>query len=100
MIHDIFIPFVAENLKNGLQQNLGPLKAVYLRPPGSGKQCGRHPSFKIGDSFADKYEIISTGMTEFHQLMLEAHYKTDGVRYRLIQLPMGESAFSSGVGYT
>lgn len=108
MIHDIFIPFVAEKFEEmGFSKIWDPSKAVLIYDhlvPASSVEDIRH--FKIGDSFADKYEIKNIHRSDgiCHQLMLEAHYVKPGdvvfgtdshtTTYGSI------GAFSSGVGYT
>ena len=82
MIHDIFIPFVADKFEEmGFQKLWDPDKVVLIYDhlvPSSAVEDIRH--FKIGDAFAEKY-----GLTHVHrsdgicqQLMTEAGYAKPG----------------------
>lgn len=108
MIHDIFIPFVAEKFKEmGFEKIWDPSKVVLIYDhlvPASRIEDVRH--FKIGDEFADKYGLENVHRADgiCHQLMVEAHYAKPGdivfgtdshtTTYGSI------GAFSSGIGYT
>lgn len=108
MIHDVFIPFVAEKFKEmGFQKIWDPSKVVLIYDhlvPASRIEDVRH--FKIGDAFADKYGIKNIHRSDgiCHQLMVEAGYVKPGdivfatdshtTTYGSI------GAFSSGIGYT
>lgn len=108
MIHDVFIPFVAEKFKEmGFEKIWDPSKAVLIYDhlvPASRIEDIRH--FKIGDAFAKKYGIKNIHRSDgiCHQLMVEAGYVkpadivfgTDShtTTYGSI------GAFSSGIGYT
>ena len=108
MIHDIFIPFVAEKFREmGFGKLWDPDKVVLIYDhlvPASQLDDTRH--FHTGDAFAEKY-----GMTHVHrsdglcpQLMTEAGYVKPG------DIAFGTDshtttygcvgAFSSGIGYT
>ncbi len=108
MIHDIFIPFVAEKFEEmGFAKLWDPDKVVLIYDhmvPASQVDDTRH--FRAGDAFAAKY-----GMKNFHrsdgichQLMTEAGYVKPGnvvfgtdshtTTYGCV------GAFSSGIGYT
>ena len=108
MIHDIFIPFVAEKFEEmGFQKLWDPDKVVLIYDhlvPASQLDDTRH--FHEGDAFAEKYGMknvhISDGIC--HQLMTEAGYVKPGnivfgtdshtTTYGCV------GAFSSGIGYT
>jgi 3-isopropylmalate/(R)-2-methylmalate dehydratase large subunit len=108
MIHDIFIPFVAEKFEEmGFSKIWDPSKVVLIYDhlvPASRIEDTRH--FKIGDAFAEKYGIKNVHRSDgiCHQLMVEAGYVKPGnivfgtdshtTTYGSI------GAFSSGVGYT
>ena len=108
MIHDIFIPFVAEKFHEmGFSKILDPDKVVLIYDhlvPTSASEDVRH--FKIGDEFAENYGLknVHRGDGICHQLMTEAYYVKPGdivfgtdshtTTYGCI------GAFSSGVGYT
>ena len=108
MIHDIFIPFVAEKFEEmGFKKLWDPDKVVLIYDhlvPASQLDDTRH--FHVGDAFAEKY-----GMKNVHrsdgicpQLMTEAGYVKPGnivfgtdshtTTYGCV------GAFSSGIGYT
>ena len=69
MIHDIFIPFVAEKFEEmGFQKLWDPDKVVLIYDhlvPASQLDDTRH--FHIGDAFAEKY-----GMTHVHRATVSA----------------------------
>ncbi len=108
MIHDIFIPFVAEKFEEmGFEKIWDPDKVVLIYDhlvPTSRVEDVRH--FKIGDAFAEKYGIKNVHRSDgiCHQLMPEAGYVKPGdvvfgtdshtTTYGAV------AAFSSGVGYT
>ncbi len=108
MIHDIFIPFVAEKFEEmGFSQLWDPDKVVLIYDhlvPASQQDDVRH--FKIGDAFAQKYGMKNVHRSDgiCHQLMTEAGYVKPGnvvfgtdshtTTYGSV------SAFSSGIGYT
>ena len=82
MIHDIFIPFVAEKFEEmGFQKLWDPDKVVLIYDhlvPTSAVEDVRH--FKIGDAFADKYGLthVHTRSRVCHQLMTEMGYAKPG----------------------
>ena len=108
MIHDIFIPFVAEKFKEmGFQKLWDPDKVVLIYDhlvPASQLDDTRH--FHIGDAFAEKYGMKNVHRSDgiCHQLMTEAGYVKPGnivfgtdshtTTYGCV------GAFSSGIGYT
>ena len=108
MIHDIFIPFVAEKFEEmGFQKLWDPDKVVLIYDhlvPTSAVEDVRH--FKIGDAFADKYGLTHVHRSDgiCHQLMTEKGYAkprdlvfgTDShtTTYGCV------GCFSSGIGYT
>lgn len=108
MIHDIFIPFVAEKFEEmGFARLWDPDKAVLIYDhlvPASQLDDTRH--FKVGDAFAAKYGMEHVHRSDgiCHQLMTEAGYVKPGdvvfgtdshtTTYGCV------GAFSSGVGYT
>ena len=108
MIHDIFIPFVADKFEEmGFTKIWDPDKVVLIYDhlvPTSRVEDVRH--FQIGDTFAAKYGIKNVHRSDgiCHQLMTEAGYVKPGdivfgtdshtTTYGSI------GAFSSGVGYT
>ena len=108
MIHDIFIPFVAEKFEEmGFQKLWDPDKIVLIYDhlvPASVTDDVRH--WKIGDAFAKKYGLTHVHRSDgiCHQLMTEAGYVkpanivfgTDShtTTYGAV------GAFSSGIGYT
>lgn len=108
MIHDIFIPFVAEKFEEmGFSQLWDPDKVVLIYDhlvPASQQDDVRH--FKIGDAFAQKYGMKNVHRSDgiCHQLMTEAGYVKPGnvvfgtdshtTTYGSV------GAFSSGIGYT
>ena len=108
MIHDIFIPFVAEKFEEmGFQRLWDPDKVVLVYDhlvPASQVDDTRH--FRIGDAFAQKYGLTHVHRADgiCHQLMTEAGYVKPGdvvfgtdshtTTYGCV------GAFSSGIGYT
>ena len=108
MIHDIFIPFVADKFEEmGFTKLWDPDKVVLIYDhlvPTSAVEDVRH--FKIGDAFADKYGLTHVHRRDgiCHQLMTEAGYVKPGnivfgtdshtTTYGCV------GAFSSGIGYT
>ena len=108
MIHDIFIPFVAEKFEEmGFTKLWAPDKIVLIYDhlvPATVTDDVRH--WKIGDAFAQKYGLTHIHRSDgiCHQLMTEAGYVkpadivfgTDShtTTYGCV------GAFSSGIGYT
>ena len=108
MIHDIFIPFVAEKFKEmGFEKLWDPDKVVLIYDhlvPASQLDDTRH--FHTGDAFAEKYGMTHVHRSDgiCHQLMTEAGYVKPG------NIAFGTDshtttygcvgAFSSGTGYT
>ena len=108
MIHDIFIPFVAEKFEEmGFQKLWDPDKVVLIYDhlvPASQQDDTRH--FHVGDTFAAKYGMKNVHRSDgiCHQLMTEAGYVKPGnivfgtdshtTTYGCV------GAFSSGIGYT
>ena len=108
MIHDIFIPFVAEKFEEmGFQKLWDPDKVVLIYDhlvPASQLDDTRH--FHEGDAFAEKYGMKNVHRSDgiCHQLMTEAGYVNPGnivfgtdshtTTYGCV------GAFSSGIGYT
>ena len=108
MIHDIFIPFVAEKFKEmGFEKLWEPDKVVLIYDhlvPASQLDDTRH--FHVGDAFAAKYGMTHVHRSDgiCHQLMTEAGYVKPGdvafgtdshtTTYGCV------GAFSSGIGYT
>ena len=108
MIHDIFIPFVAEKFKEmGFEKLWNPDKVVLIYDhlvPASQLDDTRH--FHTGDAFAEKYGMTHVHRSDgiCHQLMTEAGYVKPG------NIAFGTDshtttygcvgAFSSGIGYT
>ena len=108
MIHDIFIPFVAEKFEEmGFTKLWDPDKAVLIYDhlvPASQLDDTRH--FHTGDAFAEKYGMTHVHRSDgiCHQLMTEAGYVKPG------DIAFGTDshtttygcvgAFSSGIGYT
>ena len=108
MIHDIFIPFVAEKFKEmGFEKLWDPDKVVLIYDhlvPASQLDDTRH--FHTGDAFAEKYGMKNVHRSDgiCHQLMTEAGYVKPGnivfgtdshtTTYGCV------GAFSSGIGYT
>ena len=82
MIHDIFIPFVAEKFEEmGFQKLWDPDKVVLIYDhlvPASQLDDTRH--FHTGDAFAEKYGMIHVHRSDgiCHQLMTEAGYVKPG----------------------
>ncbi len=108
MIHDIFIPFVAEKFEEmGFKKLWDPDKVVLIYDhlvPASQVDDTRH--FRIGNEFAAKYGLKNVHRSDgiCHQLMTEAGYVKPGnivfgtdshtTTYGCV------GAFSSGIGYT
>ena len=108
MIHDIFIPFVADKFEEmGFQKLWDPDKVVLIYDhlvPASQQDDTRH--FHIGEAFAEKYGMKNVHRSDgiCHQLMTEAGYVKPGnivfgtdshtTTYGCV------GAFSSGIGYT
>ena len=108
MIHDIFIPFVADKFEEmGFKKLWDPDRAVLIYDhlvPASQLDDTRH--FRIGDAFAAKYGMKHVHRSDgiCHQLMTEAGYVKPGdvvfgtdshtTTYGCV------GAFSSGIGYT
>ena len=108
MIHDIFIPFVAEKFEEmGFKKLWDPDKVVLIYDhlvPASQLDDTRH--FHVGDAFAEKYGMKKVHRSDgiCHQLMTEAGYVKPGnivfgtdshtTTYGCV------GAFSSGIGYT
>lgn len=108
MIHDIFIPFVADKFEEmGFKKLWDPDKAVLIYDhlvPASQLDDTRH--FRVGDAFAAKYGMKNVHRSDgiCHQLMTEAGYVKPGnvvfgtdshtTTYGCV------GAFSSGIGYT
>ena len=108
MIHDIFIPFVAEKFEEmGFKKLWNPDKVVLIYDhlvPASQLDDTRH--FHVGDAFAEKYGMKNVQRSDgiCHQLMTEAGYVKPGnivfgtdshtTTYGCV------GAFSSGIGYT
>ena len=82
MIHDIFIPFVADKFKEmGFKKLWDPDKVVLIYDhlvPTSAVEDVRH--FKIGDAFAKEYGLTHVHRSDgiCHQLMTEAGYAKPG----------------------
>ena len=108
MIHDIFIPFVAEKFEEmGFTKIWNPDKAVLIYDhlvPASQTDDTRH--FKIGNEFAAKYGMKNVHRSDgiCHQLMTEAGYVKPGKvvfgtdSHTTTYGSVG--AFSTGIGYT
>lgn len=108
MIHDIFIPFVADKFEEmGFSRLWDPEKVVLIYDhlvPASAVEDIRH--FKIGDAFVKKYGLTNVHRSDgiCHQLMTEAGYAKPG------DIVFGTDShtttygcvgcFSSGIGYT
>ena len=108
MIHDIFIPFVAEKFEEmGFKKLWNPDKVVLIYDhlvPASQLDDTRH--VHVGDAFAEKYGMKNVHRSDgiCHQLMTEAGYVKPGnivfgtdshtTTYGCV------GAFSSGIGYT
>ena len=108
MIHDIFIPFVAEKFEEmGFSKLYDPEKVILIYDhlvPASQLDDTRH--FRVGDAFAAKYGMTHVHRSDgiCHQLMTEAGYVKPGdvvfgtdshtTTYGCV------GAFSSGIGYT
>ena len=108
MIHDIFIPFVAEKFEEmGFKKLWDPDKVVLIYDhlvPASQLDDTRH--FHVGDAFAAKYGMKNVHRSDgiCHQLMTEAGYVKPG--YIVFGTDSHTNtygcvgAFSSGIGYT
>jgi 3-isopropylmalate/(R)-2-methylmalate dehydratase large subunit len=108
MIHDIFIPFVAQKFEEmGFTKLWDPDKVVLIYDhlvPASQVDDTRH--FRVGNEFVEKYGMKNIHRSDgiCHQLMTEAGYVKPGnivfgtdshtTTYGCV------SAFSSGIGYT
>ena len=108
MIHDIFIPFVADKFEEmGFTKLWDPDKVVLIYDhlvPASQVDDTRH--FRVGNAFAEKYGMKNVHRSDgiCHQLMTEAGYVKPGdvvfgtdshtTTYGCV------GAFSSGIGYT
>ena len=108
MIHDIFIPFVADKFEEmGFTKLWAPDKVVLIYDhlvPASQVDDTRH--FRVGNAFAEKYGMKNVHRSDgiCHQLMTEAGYVKPGdvvfgtdshtTTYGCV------GAFSSGIGYT
>ncbi|MCD8046899.1 MAG: 3-isopropylmalate dehydratase large subunit [Clostridiales bacterium] len=108
MIHDIFIPFVADKFEEmGFQKLWDPDRVVLIYDhlvPASQVDDTRH--FRVGNEFAEKYGMTHIHRSDgiCHQLMAEAGYVKPGdivfgtdshtTTYGCV------GAFSSGIGYT
>ncbi len=108
MVHDIFIPFVAEKFEEmGFRKIWDPDKMVLIYDhlvPASQLDDPRH--HREGDAFADKYGVKHVHRSDgiCHQLMTEAGYVRPGnvvfgtdshtTTYGCV------GAFSTGIGYT
>ena len=108
MIHDIFIPFVADKFEEmGFTKLWDPDKVVLIYDhlvPASQVDDTRH--FRKGNEFAEKYGMKNVHRSDgiCHQLMTEAGYVKPGdvvfgtdshtTTYGCV------GAFSSGIGYT
>lgn len=108
MIHDIFIPFVAEKFEEmGFTELWDPDRAVLIYDhlvPASQVDDTRH--FRVGNAFVEKYGMKHIHRSDgiCHQLMTEAGYVKPGdivfgtdshtTTYGCV------GAFSSGIGYT
>ena len=108
MIHDIFMPFVADKFAEmGFQKLWDPDKVVLIYDhlvPASQLDDTRH--FRVGDAFAATYGMTHVHRSDgiCHQLMTEAGYVKPGdvvfgtdshtTTYGCV------GAFSSGIGYT
>ncbi len=108
MIHDIFIPFVADKFEEmGFRKLWNQDKVVLIYDhlvPSSAVEDIRH--FKIGDAFAEKYGMTHVHRSDgiCHQLMTELGYAKPG------NIVFGTDShtttygcvgcFSSGIGYT
>ncbi len=85
MIHDIFIPFVAEKFEEmGFQKLWDPDKVVLIYDhlvPASQQDDTRH--FHVGDAFAAKYGMKNVHRSDgiCHQLMTEAGYVKPVILY-------------------
>ncbi len=108
MVHDIFIPFVAEKFKEmGFTKIWDPDKMVLVYDhlvPASQLDDPRH--HRVGDAFADEFGVTHVHRSDgiCHQLMPEAGYVKPGdvvfgtdshtTTYGCV------GAFSTGIGYT
>ena len=105
MIHDIFIPFVAEKFEEmGFTKLWDPDKVVLIYDhlvPASQLDDTRH--FHAGDAFAKKYGMKNVHRSDgiCHQLMTEAGYvKPGNIVFGTDSHTTSYGAFSSGIGYT
>lgn len=108
MIHDIFIPFVAEKFEEmGFTKLWDTDKVVLIYDhlvPSTVIDDVRH--FKIGDAFAKKYGLVHVHRSDgiCHQLMVEQGYaKPNNVVFGTDSHTTtygAVGAFSSGIGYT
>ena len=108
MIHDIFIPFVAEKFEEmGFKKLWDPDKVVLIYDhlvPASQLDDTRH--FHVGDAFAEKYGMKNVHRSDgiCHQLMTEAGYvKPSNIVFGTDSHTTTYGcvgAFSSGIGYT
>ncbi|MCC8162430.1 MAG: 3-isopropylmalate dehydratase large subunit [Lachnospiraceae bacterium] len=108
MIHDIFIPFVADKFEEmGFSKLWDPNRVVLIYDhlvPASQVDDTRH--FRVGNAFVEKYGLMHIHRSDgiCHQLMTEALYVKPGdivfgtdshtTTYGCV------GAFSSGIGYT
>ena len=108
MIHDIFIPFVADKFTEmGFTKLWDPDRVVLIYDhlvPASQVDDTRH--FRVGNAFAEKYGMVHVHRSDgiCHQLMTEAGYVRPGdvvfgtdshtTTYGCV------GAFSTGIGYT
>lgn len=107
MVHDIFIPFVAEKFEEmGFQKIWDPDKMVLVYDhmvPASQVDDTRH--FRKGDEFAAKYGVKNVHRTDgiCHQLMAEKYVKPGDVVFGTDSHTVtygALGAFSTGIGYT
>ena len=100
MIHDIFIPFVAEKFEEmGFTKLWDPDKVVLIYDhlvTTSAVEDVRH--FKIGDAFADKYSLTHVHRRDgiCHQLMTEAGMQSRVILF-LVQIPIQQRMDVSAV---
>ncbi len=108
MIHDIFVPFVADKMEQmGFAKVWDGDKAVliydHLVPAATADDVRHH---KIGDAFAAKYGLAHVHRADgiCHQLMVEQGYvKPGGVAFGTDSHTTtygAVGAFSTGIGYT
>ncbi len=108
MIHDIFVPFVAEKFEQMGFAKIWKPEAVVLvydhLVPAAVADDVRH--FKAGDAFAEKYGLANVHRADgiCHQLMVEAGYVGPGdVAFGTDSHTTtygAAGAFSTGIGYT